>query len=76
LLHALPTRDGKHVPIQARAIGTRHFVLDPYPFAEPSLSFQFPARHAQGKFFSSAKELQDAFRAAPVQMLSVTVSAR
>ena len=76
LLHALPTRDGNHVPIQVRAIGSRHFVLDPYPFAEPSLSFRFPARHAQGKLFSSANELQNAFQAAPVEMLSVTVSAR
>lgn len=75
LLHALPTRNGKRILVQARAIGTRHFVLEPYPFAEPSLSFQFPARHAKGKLFSSAKELQDAFNAAPVEMLSVTVSA-
>src|ERR1700726_1892418 len=37
LLHALPARDGKRIPVRARAIGTRHFVLDPYPFAEPSL---------------------------------------
>jgi hypothetical protein len=75
LLHALPTRDGKHVPIEARAIATRHFVLDPYPFAERSITFQFPARHAKGKLFPSAKEFQDAFHAAPVEMLSVTVSA-
>jgi hypothetical protein len=74
LLHALPARDGQHIPIQARAIATRHFVLDPYPFAEPSLTFQFPARHAKGKLFSSAKELQDAFHAAQVETLSVTVS--
>lgn len=74
LLHALPTRDGGHFPIQVRAKGTRHFVLDPYPLAEPSLSFQFPARHIQGKLFSEAKQLQDAFQAAPVEMLSVTVS--
>src|SRR5580692_3594469 len=75
LLHALPARGGKRIPVQARSIGTRHFVLDPYPFAEASLTFQFPARHAKGKLFSSAKELQDAFAAAPVEMLSVTVSA-
>jgi len=74
LLHALPTRDGGHIPIQVRAKGTRHFVLDPYPLAEPSLSFQFPARHIQGKIFSEAKQLQDAFQTAPVEMLSVTVS--
>ena len=75
LLHALPTREGKRIPIQVRAMGTRHFVLDPYPFDEPSITFQFPARHAKGKLFSSAKELQDAFAAAPVETLSVTVSA-
>jgi len=38
LLHALPARGGNHIPIQARAISTRHFVLDPYPFAERSSS--------------------------------------
>jgi hypothetical protein len=75
LLHALPTRDGRRVPVQARSIGSRHFVLEPYPFAEASLTFEFPARHAKGKLFSSAKELQDAFSVAPVEMLSVTVSA-
>lgn len=74
LLHELPTRDGKHVPIQARPVGCRHFVLDPYPLAEPSLTFQFPARQIKGRLFSSAKELQDAYQAAPVEMLSVTVS--
>src|SRR5579863_926442 len=75
LLHALPTREGKHVPIQVRAKGTRQFVLEPYPFDDPSISFQFPARYAKGKHFSFAKELQDAFAEAPVEMLSVTVSA-
>ncbi len=75
LLHALPARSGKRIPIQARSIGARHFVLDPYPFSEPSLTFQFPARHVKGKLFSSAKELQDVFAGAPVEMLSVAVSA-
>jgi len=75
LLHALPARGGKRMPVHVRASGTRHFVLNPYPFAEPAIAFQFPARHAIGKHFSSAKELQDAFHAAPVEMLSVTVSA-
>jgi len=74
LLHALPARSGKSIPVQVRATGTRQFVLDPYPFAEPSLTFQFPARHVKGKLFSSAKELQEALHAAPVEMLSVTVS--
>jgi hypothetical protein len=74
LLNALPARNGTSIPVQTRSMGTRHFVLDPYPFAEASLSIQFPARHITGKFFSAAKEFQDAFAAAPVEMLSVTVS--
>jgi Protein of unknown function (DUF3891) len=74
LLHALPTRDGQGAAVTARSVGPRHFLLDPYPFAESSITIQFPARNAKGKHFSSAKELQDAFHAAPVEMLSVTVS--
>jgi hypothetical protein len=75
LLHPLPLRDGGHIPVQVRVIASRHFVLDPYPFAETSLTFRFPARHVQGKIFSSPIELQNAFNAAAVETLSVTVSA-
>jgi hypothetical protein len=75
LLHPLPLRSGGHARVEVRSAGSRHFVLDPYPFAEPTLSFQFPARHVKGKVFASAAELQERFGAAPVQTLSVTVSA-
>jgi hypothetical protein len=75
LLHALPLRDGGYTQVEARPLGPREFVLDPYPFAEPSISFDFPARHVQGRVFSSATELQQRFHAAPVEMLSVTVRA-
>ena len=75
LLHRLPLRDGGHARVEVRSAGSRHFVLDPYPFAEPSLSFQFPARHVKGRIFATAAELQEQFAAAPVQTLSVTVSA-
>ncbi|MGA3293169.1 MAG: DUF3891 family protein [Candidatus Acidiferrales bacterium] len=76
LLHPLPLRGGMHAGVEVRPAGSRHFVLDPYPFSEPSLSFQFPARHVKGKLFSSAADLQRQFEAAPVEALSVTVSAR
>ena len=76
LLHPLPLRGGGHVPVKVSKAGSRHFVLDPYPLDEPSLTFRFPARHIEGKIFSSAAELQEAFKAAPVEMLSVAVSAR
>ena len=58
LLHPLPLRDGGHCRVDVTSIGCRHFVLDPYPFGEPSLSLLFPARHVEGKVFSSAAELQ------------------
>jgi hypothetical protein len=75
LLHGLRLRSGKKSHVEVRSAGSRHFVLDPYPFDEPSLSFAFPARHVEGKLFSSARELQGMFYAAPVETLSVTVSA-
>jgi hypothetical protein len=74
LLHPLPLRNGGHSAVKVRAAAPRHFVLDPYPFAEPSLSFLFPARHVEGKLFPSAAELQHQFNAATPQTLSVTVS--
>lgn len=75
LLHPLPLRNGGHSSVRVRTAAPRHFVLDPYPFAEPSLTFPFPARHVEGKLFPSAEELQQHFDAAPPKTLSVTVSA-
>src|SRR5712671_8172093 len=75
LLQPLPLRDGGHIPVQVRVIASRHFVLDPYPFGETSITFRFPARHIKGKIFSSPTKLQHAFNAAPVETLSVFVNA-
>ena len=75
LLHPLPLRNGGRAAVQVRSTGPRHFVLDPYPFAEPLLTFQFPARSVEGKIFASSAELQQRFSAAPVETLSVMVSA-
>jgi hypothetical protein len=75
LLHPLPLRGGGHGRVEVRSVSTRHFILDPYPFAEPSLNFLFPARRVEGVVFESAAELQDHYNHAPVEMLSVTVSA-
>jgi Protein of unknown function (DUF3891) len=74
LLHPLPLREGGYARVEVRSSGTRHFVLDPYPFNASSLSIQFPARHVKGKLFSSAEELRAQFAAAPVEMLTVTLS--
>jgi len=74
LLHPLPLCGGGHSRVEVRSTGPRHFVLDPYPFAEPSLTFSFPARKVEGKIFESAADLQRRFQAATVEILSVTVS--
>jgi Protein of unknown function (DUF3891) len=76
LLHALPLRGGGHARVNVRAVAPRDFVLEPYPFDEPALTFTFPARHVTGSRFSSHGELQEAFQAAAVETLSVTVRAQ
>lgn len=75
LLHPLPLRGGGHARVEVRALAPRHFVLDPYPFDEPSVTFSLPARHVVGKTFPTSIELQQRYQSAPVQALSVTVSA-
>jgi Protein of unknown function (DUF3891) len=67
LLHPLPLRDGSYTEIQVQPVGPRRFILDPYPFAEPSMRFQFPARHVGGKAFACAEELQKRYGNARVE---------
>jgi hypothetical protein len=74
LLHALPQASGLRTPIAVRSIAERHFILSPYPFNEPNLTFQFPARHVAAKFFDSHQSLQQSYASAPVEMLTVRVS--
>ena len=75
LLHPLPLRDGGYRAISVHSIGERRFRLDPYPFAERSLSFAFPARHVEGKTFDHADELREQFEAAQPVELDVTLIA-
>jgi hypothetical protein len=75
LLHPLPLRDGEHTRIQVRSAGPHYFILDPYPFDEPDLTFSFPARHVEGKTYATAEDLQLLFGAGPIETLSVRVSA-
>jgi|SRR5450432_403074 hypothetical protein len=75
LLHPLPLRSGGYEEVQVRHVGPRHFTLKPYPFNEPELTFDFPARFVEGKLFASAGELQARYAKAPMKMLSVTVGA-
>jgi len=73
LLHPLPLNRGGHQTIAVTSVGERTFTLDPYPFAEPSLTFTFPARCVEGKTFAGADQLQRAFANAPISELRVIV---
>ena len=75
LLHPLRLQNGGYSAVQVKAIGSRHYVLEPYPFDTPKITFTFPARHVSGSVFRSSGEFQEVFQAAPVSTLSVTVSA-
>ena len=75
LLHPLPLRDGSYAEVRVQCRGSRHFQLSPYPFAERAVIFYFPARHVEGKHFPGAQELQERYARAPIETLSVTVTA-
>jgi hypothetical protein len=74
LLHKLPLSDGGESRVTVESLGERHFRLDPYPFAASPLVFDLPARHVDGKLFTSAEELQEKFNQAAVVGLPVTVT--
>jgi hypothetical protein len=73
LLHSLPLNDGGYRPVAVLSVGERRFKLDPYPFAEASLTFTFPARYVEGKIFSHADELRERFASARPVELDVTL---
>jgi hypothetical protein len=75
LLHPLPLNDGTTAEIEVLPIAPRHFRLLPWPFAAPELEFHFPARLVQGGMFASSSELDAAYNAAPVEKLTVQLSA-
>jgi len=74
LLHPLPLNDGSTSEVRVHPIAPRHFRLDPWPFAEPRLEFQFPARQVQGERFASSDALEAAFHQASIEQLSVTLT--
>jgi hypothetical protein len=74
LLHKLPLCDGGETPVAVDSLAERHFRLAPFPFAASPLVFDLPARHVDGKLFTSAEELQEKFNQAVVVPLPVTVT--
>jgi hypothetical protein len=75
LLHPLPLNNGGTAEVSVHPLAPRHFRLTPWPFAQPQLIFKFPARHVEGRFFSNAETLESAFHAAPIEQLTVMLSA-
>jgi Protein of unknown function (DUF3891) len=75
LLHPLPLNSGAAAEVTVLPIAPRQFQLTPWPYAQPELTFNFPARHVEGKLFSNAESLSGAFHAAPVEQLIVTLVA-
>jgi hypothetical protein len=75
LLHPLPLNDGGAAEVRVQPIAPRHFRLEPWPFAITEMHFSFPARHVAGELFADAESLQSAFSAAPIEKLSVKLSA-
>ena len=74
LLHPQPLNDGGTSEVHVLPVGPRHFRLTPWPFADPELHFEFPARHVEGKVFSTSEALDAAFASAEERGLTVTLS--
>lgn len=75
LLHPLPLIGGGTAEVEVLPVGPRHFNLSPWPFAEAELSFTFPARRVTGKQFPDSHSLEAAFTSAPIDQLTVKLSA-
>jgi hypothetical protein len=75
LLHPLPLNGGGTAEVKVLPVEPRHFSLSPWPFAEAELSLTFPARHVTGKLFQDSQSLESAFSSAPIDRLTVTLSA-
>ena len=74
LLHPFPTAEGT-TTISVEPLGPRHFRLTPYPFDQPDLTFELPARSIEGHLFASSGSLEQAFHQSPVMHLEVTLTA-
>src|SRR6266702_1648564 len=74
LLHPLPLNNGSAAEIKVIPIAPRHFRLEPWPFAEPQLTFKFPARHVSKRVFETSDELDVAFKTATPEELTVKLT--
>lgn len=75
LLHPLRKLDGSATPVRVQPVAPRSFVLAPYPFDEPHLTFHVRARHVAGRTFQSSSELDARYAAAEAELLTITIAA-
>jgi Protein of unknown function (DUF3891) len=75
LLHVLPLNNGGSAEVAVAWVASRCFRLTPWPFSEPEITFQFPARRITGYVFDSSHTLDKAFHAAAQQELTVKLIA-
>jgi hypothetical protein len=74
LQHAHPLRDGSETEIQLLPRGNNCYTLSPYPLDEPTVSFIVPYRRVAKSETASLERFQAAYTAAPVELVTVTVS--
>jgi len=75
LLHPLTTTDGAAQEVEVLPVASRTFTLRPYPFDMPEFTVTLPARHVEGNTFASAEAFCEAFAAAPITELTITITA-
>jgi hypothetical protein len=75
LLHPLPLTGGGSAEIEVLPIGLRNFRLSPWPFAERKMQLSFPARRVVGRLFADSRQLDEAYGAAAIEWLTVTLTA-
>jgi hypothetical protein len=73
LLHPLPLKDGSTLEVKVFPVASRHFRLSPWPFAGSELTFQFPAKHVEGRVFGSSAELEERYSTGEEMQLCVTL---
>ena len=75
LLHPLPLNGGEIAEVEVLPKAPRHFRLSPWPFEDREIQFTFPARHVVGRLFADSRSLEAVYNSAPVEQLTVTLSA-
>jgi hypothetical protein len=68
-------RDGTTSEIHVTRTAERTFRLTPYPLAQPEMTFTLRARFLPTLHFASNEDLQTHFAAAPLESLTITITA-